>query len=166
MSVTALPPASLLLLALLGGTSAVAQSSSSPPNGLLGMREAGLLDEAGVSTRVLLPDQGFTQRPRELLNVRRAIAYRARRRLALELEVQNTDSAPCSMVRAELAGRDGARLTVIRLWPSEPLLPGTMRQRLFVEAEWEGELPPGPYTLDLWNAEGERSVTLQDVIFP
>ncbi|HSP79858.1 MAG TPA: DUF2381 family protein [Myxococcaceae bacterium] len=141
-------------------------SRGGPPDGLLGMRKAGLLDEAGVSTRVLLPDQGFTQRPGGVVAVRRAIAYRARRRLAMELEVLNTGGEPWSLARAELVGRDGARLEVLRLWPSEPLLPGPRRQRLFVEAEWEGELPPGPYMLELWNAEGQRSITLQDVLFP
>ncbi|HSP81239.1 MAG TPA: DUF2381 family protein, partial [Myxococcaceae bacterium] len=57
------------------------------PDGLLGLREAGLLDEAGVSVRILLPNRDFTQPPEEAPRVTSATVYRARRRLALELKL-------------------------------------------------------------------------------
>ena len=191
MSVPPLSP-SLMALALLVGTPAVAQSSSTRqeardaetrasrceeelerlstmqtgPDGLLGMREAGLLDEAGVSVQALLPKQGFTQSPEESPRVQQATTYRARRRIALELKVVNTGTEPFRVARAELVSQGGARLRVLRVLQPEPLLPGRMWQRLAIEADWEGELPPGPYMLELWDADGQRRVALLGMTFP
>jgi len=90
-----------------------------------------------------------------------ATVYRARRRFALELSVMKTGTEPLKVARAELVGQGGARLKILRVWPPEPVLLGPSRQRLSVEAEWEGVLPAGPYTLELWDADGQRRVTLQ-----
>ncbi len=136
------------------------------PDGLLGLREAGLLDEAGVSARALLPKRDFTQPSDEVPQVIHATVYRARSRLALELELVETGTAPLKVARAELVAQGGARLKILRVWPPEPVLLGPSWQRLSVEAEWEGALPPGPYTLELWDADGKRRVTLQGVTFP
>ncbi len=134
------------------------------PDGLLGLREAGLLDEAGVAVRALFPNQDFTQPPEEVPRVLHATVYRSWRRLALELKLLKTGTEPLKVARAELVAQGGARLKVLRVWPPEPVFLGPSWQHLSVEAEWEGVFLPGPYTLELWDVDGRRRVTLQGLI--
>ncbi len=136
------------------------REAQSGPDGLTGMLEAGLMDAAGVIAEALLPGAAFTQRPGVTLKITQMMAYRARGRMALELEVRNLGGEPWTAAGAELVGEGGVRATVLRVWSPGPRAPDSSFRRVVVEVELPEE-PLGPSSLTLWDAEGLRSLQLR-----
>ncbi|WP_375771324.1 hypothetical protein NR798_10615 [Archangium gephyra] len=69
-------------------------------------------------------------------------------------------------MRAQAArkARAAARLKVLRVWPLEPLPPGSKRRRVVVEAG--APEARGHFTLLLWQDGEPPSVSLEGVTFP
>ena len=112
----------------------------------------------------------ITQRPGETLQIIHAFSYRAEkpRRVAVELEVENTGARPWTaqgLEAAELVSAEGVRLRVIRVWQSKPLEVGA-RAKLVVEAEALEEQARGSFLLKLGEAGGARPLTVRGVTFP
>jgi uncharacterized protein (TIGR02268 family) len=141
------------------------RAEGSRPEGLTGLFDAGLVGSGrGVESRKL--ETGFTSRPDETLQVWEPHSYRAGKRVAVELEVENTGPQPWTVdEKAELVSTEGARLRVLGVWPREPLAPGETR-RLFVEAEAMEEQARGTFQLVLGEAGGSRTLTVRGVTFP
>jgi uncharacterized protein (TIGR02268 family) len=102
--------------------------------------------------------------------VREAYSYRAGLlgRVAVELSVENTDPRPWTaegVAGAALVSSEGVRLPVVRVWQSEPLVPGA-HHRLVVEAEATAEQARGTFLLELGEAGGARTLTVPGVTFP
>ena len=136
------------------------------PDGLTGLLANGQVDETGLSARHLERKTDFTQPPGQPLNVWEATAYRARGVVALALWVTNPSGKPWTAAGAALVGEGGGRLKVLRVWPAEPLPPGTERQRVLVEAELGKTEARGPFTLLLWQDGEPPRVSLDGVMFP
>jgi uncharacterized protein (TIGR02268 family) len=132
------------------------------PAGLTGLRASGGMDTRGVSSTVI--SDGNAQRPGAPLHVGKAVAYGARRRGLLDLSVDNLDARPWT-VEAELVGKGGVRWKAT-VWPSTPIPPGARQQQLLVEMELPEAEARGPFTLELREAGGSRSVLLGGVRFP
>lgn len=65
------------------------------------------------------------------------------------------------------AGRQGEVLKPLLLWQPEPILPGEKWSgRVVVEVLATVKEARGTYTLTLWDAERQRTVTLGNVTFP
>ncbi len=141
-----------------------AQAERQGPEGLAGLIEAGwVVDDEGLGA--LHITMTTTQRPGEVLKVRRAHSYRAQGRGAVALDLENTDAQSWMAEGAELVGPRGERLRVLRVWQPEPVAPGH-RRRVIVEAGGLGADTQGPYVLRLHEAGGARTVTLRGVSFP
>jgi uncharacterized protein (TIGR02268 family) len=136
------------------------------PDGLTGLLVNGQVDKTGLTTRRLHEGVDFTQLPGQPLTVREAMSYRARGVVALTLEVDNVSSRPWMAAGAALVGEGGERLKVLRVWPTEPLLPGAKWQRVVVEAEVTEAQARGRFTLSLWQEGEPPSVSLDGVSFP
>ncbi|WP_309891750.1 DUF2381 family protein [Archangium sp.] len=136
------------------------------PDGLLGLLSNGQVDETGLTARRLERGSGFIQPPGQPLKVRQATAYRARGVVALALWVTNPSGEPWTAAGAALVGEGGVRLKVRRVWPAEPLPPGTKQQRVLVEAELGNTEARGPFTLLLWQDGEPPRVSLDGVRFP
>jgi uncharacterized protein (TIGR02268 family) len=136
------------------------------PDGLTGLLVNGKVDKTGLAARDLYAKVDFTQLSGQPLTVREATSYRARGVVALTLEVDNVSSRPWMAAGAALVGEGGERLKVLRVWPTEPLLPGAKWQRVVVEAEATEAQVRGRFTLSLWQEDEPPSVSLDGVTFP
>jgi uncharacterized protein (TIGR02268 family) len=141
-----------------------AQAERQGPGGLAGLIDAGwVVEDQGVGA--LKITKTTTQRPGEVLRLRRAHSYRAQGQVAVALELNNTDARPWTAEGAELVGPRGERLRVLRVWQPTPVLSGHFGL-VIVEAEGLGADTQGPYVLRLHEAGGPRTVTLRGVSFP
>ena len=139
------------------------------PRGLMGMLALNQVNKEGVHARDIIKDS--TLRPGETFQVAAAASYRANGgeekapvvRLAVDLQLWNLGTSPWTPMHAQLVG-PGVRWDA-RVWPPEPLAPGTW-SRVLVEVEVPGLVPPGPYILKLWDEKGTRTMTLSGVTFP
>jgi uncharacterized protein (TIGR02268 family) len=134
------------------------------PGGLVGLLESGLVDEKnGVAVRDITST--ITQSPGAPLQKQTASSYRARNRVAVDVVLGNTSPQPWTLEGAELVGKGGARLDVLRVWPLEPVAPGQW-SHVRVEAEATEEEARGTWVLELSEAGGARTVTVRGVTFP
>jgi uncharacterized protein (TIGR02268 family) len=134
------------------------------PGGLLGLLESGLVKlEHGVAVRDITTST--QQPPGEPLQIKYATSYRARGRVAVDVVLMNTSPQPWTLEGAELVGKGGARLDVLRVGPREPVAPGQQRH-VRVEAEATNEEARGTWVLELSEAGGARTVTVRGVTFP
>lgn len=135
------------------------------PRELTGLLATNLMDEQGVNAREL-SRLAFTQSLEEPIRVKRVWTYRAARRVAVELRVTNRSRHPWTVADAELVGKSGERLQVLRVWPGEPLAPGEAKQRVLVEADATGTEARGQFKLSLHEDGEPASVTVDGVVFP
>lgn len=136
------------------------------PDGLTGLIARKQLDVRGLMGQTLNVRKELAQRPMAPLQVKFARSYRAHRVVAVELWVLNVSTRPWTVKGAELVGPGGARLKVLRVWPSQPLPPGNDRQRVIIEAEAGEQDDLGSFTLTLWQEGEAPSVSVGGVVFP
>ncbi len=132
------------------------------PEGLAGAVATGWMSKQGITT--------LEQRkpaPRSTgAALRQAVSFRAQDRVALSVELKPSSSEqPWSVGSAALIGTDGRRLHITQLWQSGPTTEGAW-VRVVVEAEARQEEAQGVYTLDLREAEGDRTLTVSPLRFP
>jgi len=140
------------------------QAEQPHAEGLVGPFGAGLVGRGlGLQEKTLT----ITQRPGEPLRVTDAFSYRAEfaERVVVELWVTHTGHQPWALEGAELRNTQGTRLNVLRVWPSQPISPGDIRQ-LVVEAEATKEQSRGTFLLELREAGGAGTVTVRGATFP
>lgn len=132
-------------------------------NGLRGLRSAKLMSEKGVAATVIT---NSVTSPESRLRVLRAVSFRSRARVAVEVELDLTALTGGKAWNAEgaaLVGPGGRELPVLGVW-QEQLADGS--HVVMVEAEAGPEKAQGTFTLKLWEHGGARPVTLQGVTFP
>ncbi|MBU8900919.1 DUF2381 family protein [Corallococcus sp. M34] len=141
------------------------QAEGSAPDGLTGLISTAVLDKRGVEPRDLT--KVATLAPGGAAAKHLVYAYRAARRVAVELSLKPVaDAQPWTAKEATLRSRANEELKVLQVWQSGPLGSGPDTQRVVVEAESSTESPQGPFTLKLWDADGRRTVTFSNVVFP
>ncbi|RKH22066.1 DUF2381 family protein [Corallococcus praedator] len=135
------------------------------PDGLTGLISTEVLSGRGVDFRDVT--KGVTQGPAGAASKHNVYAYRAARRVVVEVTLKYVgDAQPWTAVGATLRSKTNEELKVLQVWQSGPVAPGSDTQRVVVEAEAASESPLGSFTLKLWDADGRRTVTLGNVTFP
>jgi uncharacterized protein (TIGR02268 family) len=135
------------------------------PDGLRGALASGLVSgEGGVAVRDLA--RSVTEREGNALGGARVHSYRAQGRVAVEVWLKNPGDVPWTAAGAVLRGAKGEVLKPLALWQQGPIPPGKEGGTVVVEVLATAEEARGTYTLTLWDAERQRTVTLGDVTFP
>ncbi|WP_426757363.1 DUF2381 family protein [Myxococcus sp. Y35] len=141
------------------------RAERSAPQGLAGLISSGLPGTGGVegSSDLL---KTLSRSPSNALLVRVAFSYRSARRVAVEVGLHcPKDMPPWRANGAMLRGKSGEELNVVQVWQDTPA-PSQEYIRVVVEAEATPDAARGPFTLKLWEADGPRTITLGNVIFP
>ncbi|HYO52512.1 DUF2381 family protein [Archangium sp.] len=138
------------------------------PDGLRGLFDAGLMNREGIRSRGLGGKTSSLEG--NALTVEEAFSYRTEGleqggRVAVLVLLSNPGAPPWTVAGAALSGPTGEELTLLPLWHTGPIHPGTEWGQVVVEVEATGEQAKGTYTLKLWDAEG-RTITLGKVTFP
>ena len=139
------------------------------PDGLRGVFASELLTPAGIACKRLLDN--VTKAKANALGVKDVIACRARGRVAVEVKLTNPGTAWMA-AGAVLRGLRGEVLKSLPLWQPEPIpasAPGVESLnwgRVVVEVPATEAEARGTYTLTLWDAEQQRTVTLGNITFP
>ena len=130
------------------------------PGGLTGPLASGMMSKTGIPCSTVR----VVQRPGNALTAQAVTTCRARGRIAVRFELTNDGTAPWTAQGAKLVGPKGEELEG-SIWPPKPVLPGDLLT-LFIEVQAEDVQTVGPFVLKLWEADGERTVTLGNVTFP
>ena len=141
------------------------------PEGLRGVLASGLMGNRGIAFKDL--SNSYTEAKGNALGVRKARSYRAEGRVAVEVWLENPGTLPWTAAGAVLRGPKGEVLKPLPLWQPEPIPPrdavadeqGSAR-RVVVELLASETEARGTYTLTLWDAKQQRTVTLGNVTFP
>lgn len=140
------------------------------PDGLRGAIASGLVDgKRGIALKELTWD--VTAKEGNALVKRSVTSYRAKERVAVAVSLRNPGTVPWTAAGAVLRGPKGEMLKPMPLWPSEPILPTAPGEevkwgRVVVELMATENEARGSYTLVLWDAESQRTITLGNVTFP
>jgi uncharacterized protein (TIGR02268 family) len=136
------------------------------PDGLGGAIASGLVSgQGGVAFKVLSKTEG------NALVKHSVFSYRASERVAVEVYFRNPGTVPWMAAGAVLRGPKGEVLKPVLLWQPDPIRPAAPgeasdRGRVVVEVLATEKEARGTYTLILWDADRQRTVTLGNVSFP
>jgi uncharacterized protein (TIGR02268 family) len=140
------------------------------PEGLGGAIASGLVSgQGGIAVKDL--SESVTKKEGNALVKDDVNSYRASERVAVEASFRNPGAAPWSAAGAVLRGPKGEVLKPVLLWQPDPILPTAPgdvgeRGRVVVEVLATEKEARGTYTLVLWDATRQRTVTLGNVTFP
>jgi uncharacterized protein (TIGR02268 family) len=136
------------------------------PGGFAGALLSGAVGQDGVASQNLT--QRLKEPPTNPLRVQLIIGFRSTGRMALDLWLGNPEGAQAWTAEGAALALESKRSgppRVLTVWQEAPIPPG-QSGRVVVEAEPLPDGVRGPYTLKLWEAGGERTVTLGGVTFP
>jgi uncharacterized protein (TIGR02268 family) len=141
------------------------------PEGLRGVLASGLLVEGRIGFKDLT--KSIAEAKGNALVMLKAHSYRAEGRVAVEVWLVNPGTLPWTAAGAVLRGPKGEVLKPLPLWQPEPLPPADAVAkgqksllRVVVEVLASETEARGTYTLTLWDAEQQRTVTLGNITFP
>ena len=140
------------------------------PDGLGGAIAAGLVSgQEGIAVKIL--SESVPAKEGNPLIKERVYSYRASERVAVEAYFRNPGAAPWLAAGAVLRGPKGEVLKPVLLLQPSPILRATpgdeiVRSRVVVEFLATKREAQRTYTLILWDAERQRTVTLGNVTFP
>ncbi|HEX5745095.1 MAG TPA: DUF2381 family protein [Archangium sp.] len=141
------------------------------PEGLRGVLASGLLVEGRIGFKNLT--DSVTEAKGSALVMSQARSYRAEGRVAVEVWLRNPGTRPWTAAGAVLRGPKGEVLKPLPLWQPEPIPPADAvaeeqqpGHRVVVEVLASEVEARGTYTLTLWDAEQQRTVTLGNITFP
>lgn len=146
------------------------RAERSVPDGLRGVIASSLVDgKRGIAVKAL--SDIATERQDNALVKFRVYSYRSQERVAVEVQLKNTGTAPWTAAGAVLRGLKGEVLKPLALWQLGPITPPTAgvapeEGRVVVEFMTTGTEVRGTYTLTLWDVDRLRTVTLSNVTFP
>ncbi|WP_375757991.1 DUF2381 family protein [Corallococcus exercitus] len=141
-------------------------AEQSVPGGLAGLVSSGVLDENGVTGRVVTKDIVQAVGNANALEAASVKSYRSATGVAVEIKLKVKAGAPPWVAKgATLRGKAGAELNVLRLWQQRPIAIGEFGL-VVVEADATTEAAQGAFSLKLWEEDGPRTITLGNVTFP
>jgi uncharacterized protein (TIGR02268 family) len=146
------------------------RSERGVPDGLTGAVASGLVNLGrGVDGKDLTDDA--TEKEGNTLIKDRVFSYRAKERVAVEVYLANPGTTPWTATGAVLRGPKGEVLKPLLLWQLDPIVPAApgeegKRGRVVVEVLATEKQARGTYTLILWDATRQRTITLGEVSFP
>ncbi|WP_329729812.1 DUF2381 family protein [Archangium sp.] len=131
------------------------------PDGLSGLFDSGMMDEKGIPCSKI----DFILRPKAALSAGRVITCRAPGRMLVLVDLKAPDdAAPWTAQGAMLTGPKSKELKG-SIWQPRPLLPD-QPLTLYIEVQAEDVQTVGPFTLKLWEADGQRTLVIGNVSFP
>jgi uncharacterized protein (TIGR02268 family) len=140
------------------------------PEGVRGAVASGLMGKQGIVCTNLskkrTPPKGNALIPEVVFGCR------ANGSVAVLVDLTNPGAEPWTAAGAVLRGARGEVLKPLPLWQSAPLAPSRPRidssppGRVVVEVVATENEARGTYTLTLWDAEHQRTVTLGNITFP
>jgi uncharacterized protein (TIGR02268 family) len=137
----------------------------SAPDGLRGALASELMGkDRGVVPRYLSPS--VIQYEGNTLIAREIVSYRANGRVAVDVWLANPGPEAWTAAGAVLIGPKGEQLKSLPLWPLDPIVPGSDWGRIVVEVPATEKEARGTYTLKLWDADGQRTITIGNITFP
>jgi uncharacterized protein (TIGR02268 family) len=126
---------------------------------------AGLINQKGL-TVLELEAKSLLQTREGALEVKRMTLYRSIKRIALEVELKNSDPVkPWALESAALVGQPGEVLETLSVLQQGLLEPGDT-QSIWVELAVPKESARGTFTLQLWDAGKARTLTVPGVKLP
>ncbi|WNG56540.1 DUF2381 family protein [Archangium gephyra] len=142
------------------------------PDGLRGAIASNFVSgNGGVAVRDI--SDTASEKENNALAKHEVYSYRAQGRVAVEVNLRNPGTTPWTAAGAVLRGPKGEVLKLLPLWQPGPILsaaPGYAdegeRTRVVVEVLATEKEARGTYTLILWDAARQRTVTLGNVTFP
>jgi len=133
------------------------------PEGLSGLFATGMMDERGIPAQNI--EKTITRHKGNTLSIGAMTAFRARGRILLELMLTSpAGTEPWAAQGAILRGPKGEVLNA-SVWHAEPA-PSDVERRVLIEVMAPEEKTRGPFTLKLWDAAGQRLITLGNITFP
>ncbi|WP_309889129.1 DUF2381 family protein [Archangium sp.] len=133
------------------------------PDGLTGLFVSGMVGKAGIPSQEIT--DLVTMRKSNTLGLVGVTTLRAPGRAAIGLDLQNPEGAkPWTPQGAVLVGPKGEVLEAT-FWPAEPIPSGEQR-RIWIEVMAPDSQTEGPFILKLWEADGQRTFVIGNVIFP
>jgi len=131
--------------------------------GLRSLRSAGLMGSQGVAANWI--SKSVTSRPDNPFEVTRAVSFRSRARVAVEVGLGPMTLAGGKTWQAEgaaLVGPGGRELPLLGVWQET----ADQTHVVMVEAGALREQAQGTFTLKLWEHGGARPITIQGITFP
>ncbi|RKH17493.1 DUF2381 family protein [Corallococcus sp. CA041A] len=133
------------------------------PGGLAGLVFSGALDEHGLTGRLVT--EAVARAAGNALKATSVKSYRSATGVAVEINLTVMAGAPPWVAKgATLRGKTGAELKVLRLWQQRPIPTGEFGL-VVVEAD-ASTAAQGAFSLKLWEEDGPRTITLDNVMFP
>ena len=133
------------------------------PEGLIGLFASGMVGEAGIPSQDII--KRITERESNTLRPWEVTTFRAPGRIVIGLNLENPEGAkPWTPQGAVLVGPKGEVLEAT-FWPAEPIPSGELR-RIWIEVMAPVAQTMGPFTLKLWEADGQRTFFIGNVTFP
>jgi uncharacterized protein (TIGR02268 family) len=133
------------------------------PDGLTGLLSSGMVGQAGMPSQHLT--RHITERESNTLRPLAVMTFRAPGRVAIELFLKNMDAAKAWTPQgANLVGPKGEVLEAT-FFPAEPIPPGEKRP-VWIEVMAPEAQTVGPFTLKVWEADGQRTFVIGNVTFP
>ncbi|MGZ3459738.1 MAG: DUF2381 family protein [Archangium sp.] len=133
------------------------------PDGLLGLFASGMVGETGIPSQDITKQA--TGRESNTLVPLKVTTFRAPGRIAIALWLRNPDAAKSWTPQgAKMVGSKGEVLDTT-FWPAEPI-PSGERRRIWIEVMAPDAQTRGPFTLKLWEADGQRTFIIRNVSFP
>jgi len=133
------------------------------PDGLTGLLSSGMVGQAGMPSQSLT--RYITKRESNTLRPRLVTTFRAPGRVAIDLMVENLDAAKSwALQGAKLVGPKGEVLEAT-FFPAESIPPGEWG-RVWIEVMAQETQTVGPFTLKVWEADGQRTFVIGNVTFP
>jgi uncharacterized protein (TIGR02268 family) len=133
------------------------------PEGLIGLFVSGMVGEAGIPSQFI--GKRITRRESNTLRSLGVRTFRAPGRVAIELTLKNPSATKSWTPHgAVLVGLKGEVLDAT-FWPAEPI-PSGKDGHVWVEVMAPDVQTGGPFTLKLWEADGQRTFVIGNVLFP
>ncbi|MCK8504240.1 DUF2381 family protein [Myxococcus fulvus] len=140
------------------------QAGLKQPGGLLGLIAAGQMGEMGVTLKDIT--EALVLRPGDPLRVQTVKVFRSAEEVAVEVWLEIPAGAASLIAEGVmLRGRGGEELKGLTFWQDVPSTSERPRRVVVVAQATEKEAH-GPFTLKLWAAGGQRTITLGNVTFP
>jgi len=140
------------------------------PEGMRGAVASGLMGRQGIACTDLMGKRTLSKG--NALLPEQVFGCRANGSVAVLVDLTNPDTEPWTAAGAVLRGAQGEVLKPLPLWQSAPLVPSrpgiesSPPGRVVVEVLATKNEARGTYTLTLWDAEQQRTVTLGNITFP
>lgn len=139
------------------------RTENDQPEGLIGLLASGMMDKKGIPAQSI--EESIIQRKGNALWVQEVTAFRAPGRVLLELVLENPAGAETWTAQGAILKGPKGEVLKASVWQAEPV-PSAGSRRVLIEVMAPEGKTGGPFTLKLWDAGGQRTITVSNIRFP